>query len=329
MARRASNFCAGIAVGGKSCEPRYSWSMGRLHRGALRALPLLGALVNACAALTGVNDLSELPDAGTSDGGPLSDVPFPENDANTAESTGGDSRFADSTAADGTGGDALEDSTPPDHVDAQPIGPWCATQSPPHTICSDFDEGALDAGWSSVVAVAGATLTEDGTTSTSPPNSLLTTAPPEVADAGPREGRLWATFANVPSVIDLAFDLRPEQLPSGCHGWRIDFDSGYTLRYDVTGSQILESGPTQDGGSYGMSYSLTSNPPVGAWTHVMTHLVLTSPRTISVTMGSGPALTNQPFFAVFQDSPFKLGVGVYLSTGDCQLRYDNVTVDVQ
>jgi hypothetical protein len=277
------------------------------------AAPLAAA---ACTALTGANGLTVCSGeacSGATDADP-GDADLADSGLETASMT--DTAFVDTTGpGDGGSGEA---------------GPWCVVHGTGHTFCADFDEPSLDAGWTTVTAVS-ATLTQDGTTWSSPPFSLDSKTDGTAGSAATQEGRFTKSLPTI-TTLNVAFAVRLDTVDSSCHAVRLDFGD-YSLLLDLGMQGLIEQGPVvdagPDAGGYSTEYPLASLPALHTWSQATIAVQLAPVRHVSIVFDSVMVLSTG-VFSTFTNGSLAVGVGVHTYTkGLCEAHYDNVLIDVE
>jgi hypothetical protein len=294
--------------------------------GFARSVAAFGAGLGfvACAAFSGLSDLSEVacqdPDCGIN----ASDVASLEAGAPPGDAV---REAPDVLAAD------VEDA----HLGDAPVldalaGGWCAGQ-PAHTFCDDFDESPLLSGWDNAEQSGGGALALDGVIYTSPHEALLATVD---LSTPPSQARLVKSFSQASRIV-LAFEGRVDSAPDseqaavasiwGASSHRV------VLQFSVAMLKVDEIGPNPDGGaaSYTDSHVLSVAPQIGAWAHVDFELDIgVTTNSVSISIGGEPA-TVFSLSANFVPGPPTVRLGADVSTasqGGWAMRYDDVTVDL-
>lgn len=304
---------------------RASW------RVALAAASCASALVGACtfeslSGLTGGQpqaDAATAPDAQPDSEGPVdatTDPPEPDAPANMGTDAGRDAAP-----------DARPDGPRPE------AGPWC--QSHAHYFCSDWDEGSLNAQWTTIYSVGegGVALATDA--STSPPASFVAVVPALPSGTTSHQA-LTHQFAVTATSLDLGFDLLIDALDTSTatqptETVAIVFGSGadpYAIQLNlvVGDTQLGQQAPTADGGHVYSGWPFSTQPPMGVWTHYVIHLDLSSSPSASVWMNDAGVVSHA--LTGYVPGNVTLQVGVCYTPGattGTRVHYDNVTLDYQ
>ncbi|HEX8792517.1 MAG TPA: hypothetical protein VF765_16330 [Polyangiaceae bacterium] len=306
-------------------------------RVALAVASFAPALVTACSleslsGLTGgqgAGDAAETPD--------VQAEAAPPDDATTTDGSAMGDAPPDVTM--GPGADAGPDGSRDARADApQPeAGPWCQTHA--HYFCSDWDEGSLNAQWTSVYSVGDGGVALDKTTSTSAPASFVATVPALPAGTTSHQA-LTHQFTFTPKSLDVAFDLRIDALDTSTSAEptetvAIVFGSGanpYALQLNlvVGNTQLGEQRPLDGGGHTYDGWPFSVQPPMGVWTHYVIHMDLSSAPTAAVWMNDAGVVSHA--LTGYVAGAATLQVGVCYTPGattGTQVHYDNVTLDYQ
>lgn len=306
-------------------------------RVALAVASLASAAVAACSleSLSGLtggqgsSDASETPDV-------LAEA------ATTDDATTDTGAMPDAPSADvsmGPGIDAGRDAARDARPDAPPpeAGPWCQTHA--HYFCSDWDEGSLNAQWTSVYSVGEGGVALDKSTSTSAPASFVATVPALPSGATSHQA-LTHQFPVTAKSIDVAFDLRIDALDTSTSAQptetlAIVFDGNsnpYSLQLNlvVGDTQLGEQVPNDAGGHSYAGWPFSSQPPTGVWTHYVLHVDLSSSPSASMWMNDAGVVSHA--LSGYVPGTVTLQVGVCYTPGattGTKVHYDNVTLDYQ
>jgi hypothetical protein len=151
-----------------------------------------------------------------------------------------------------------------------PYAGWCASQSPPHQFCDDFDEGDdVVPPWGALELTAGGSVAVSQEYSSSPPSSLNTIAP--VGGDCP-SGGVALSFSSPFTQATFAFELYWDGNPGLTAGITMN-DVFIGVGADGSSSYLQLSG-----GSTTKEYTFTApSEMTGVWTAV----------SIAVTLGGG------------------------------------------
>jgi hypothetical protein len=165
----------------------------------------VGAAVAACSLAIDTNELVSGEDGGHTDASAMNDVGAdgPKTDGQAPDITL-DAPF-DVPVEVGLDG--------PDAADAPEVGgPFCSTLSPAPTLCSDFDQANLPAGWSSLSQWGSASGTLDSAESKSAPRSLLFVTPALAQSTDQAAAYLLGSFPKPTTELRIELDLFPQTI---------------------------------------------------------------------------------------------------------------------
>lgn len=206
---------------------------------------------------------------------------------------------------------------------------WCEVHGAPYTLCADFD-GALDAGWDSMVFNAGGSITASADAWTSAPFSAHVVTPFQSVKA--LVTGFSRTEAFLPSSAELAFDLSPASAAS------VAGEGGIVLAHIHTDNFSFDYWVGNGGYSLSITYQeapfILAVPAPGASNGSFTRVALTvvfaelGGKVVlsydGVDVGSFPDVqTLDP-----TDSPLTGVVVGHIAFGDAsafESRFDNVT----
>jgi hypothetical protein len=249
---------------------------------------------------------------------------------------------------------APTDGGPVSDAGASPL-PFCSTIDA--DFCSDFDEAPLPENWTTVSATGGASGSENGDASVSPPSSYLAVVPAfPVGDGGitPAGGAVLQRTGLVKGQSRIAFAMRIDQLT---------FTAANALTSSVFVAEYtqgqayklaLEFHPAAGNAvPFGAGLLETTTPAVGppttklddlpnmftaigVWYEVAIDFGIDSadagevPASISVTPANGNTTTKLitltvPLDSVGGDRTFSVGAESLAPVGPVQIRFDNVT----
>jgi hypothetical protein len=297
-----------------------------------------GVAIASCADLDGLAGGSPTSDAGpladvtppadarTSDVGHQPDGPRPTPDATPPDAT------ADATSIPDAAPDASRDA-PVDVADASPLG-FCASLTPAPTFCADFDEGAVDNGWSSSQSSNG-TIALDGTTSTSAPDSFVSTSVTSTANV---IAALFKDFGTSGSAYHLAFDLRVDAVSANAQAvvGQVQLMTSnvldYGLSFIVTATDAsIEESYRSGGTTQYLLTTLASRPVTGQWTRVFID-VTAPPGTVTVHYGATLVLDHQTMPTGSANGIPTLGAGLEIfpttSINPCKVHLDDLTFQI-
>ncbi len=237
------------------------------------------------------------------------------------------------------GADAGRDAAPDARVDgpSPEAGPWC--QSHTHYFCSDWDEGSLNAQWTSIYTVGegGVGLATDA--STSPPASFVAAVPALPSGATSHQA-LTHKFPVTATSLDVSFDLLIDALDTSAatqptETLAIVFDgtsNPYSLQLNLVlgDTQLGQQAPSADGGHSYDGWPFSMQPPMGVWTHYVIHVDLSSTPSASVWMNDAGVVNHA--LSGYVPGTVTLQVGVCYTPGattGTRVPYDNVTLDYQ
>jgi hypothetical protein len=307
-------------------------------------LASLCAIVSGCTLLEPLDNLEGDGAAGAADAPTATDGHTVTDAAGGSDGPAAPDAPVDASvheASPGEGGDALRETSNP--VDA-PVAPdgsvhYCASLSPPPTLCADFDEGtAFDAEFTDKFVASTGHLGSDGAYDKSAPDSLFSSTDPSTPSVD-AFAFLSRTFTGTGSRIELAFDVLVLQTVSGQHAVTAALlvDDSQPTQHQLAlvlgdSNEVEESFTAADGGGIFNDTLLAVSPSVGSWSHV--DMVLSLPqRTVSVTVDGTAALTAAPLDPSWPASgALAVDVGIaYVSgtSGPWSIRYDNVVANPQ
>lgn len=217
---------------------------------------------------------------------------------------------------------------------------WCSMQGL-HFYCADFDEGTATGGWSQVdMATAQGTLGLSPQY-TSPPTSLLTSAPAHAT--GSIEARVDESFPVLPSHVHVEFDmytcgastpgyfeLAKIHVFEPSNGWSGGIDLGTSGGNDY----LLVDTYGDDGGETTQSFQPAPAIATDKWVHVALDAVL-DPTNGSLTLvldhGSTPSVFQTGLRTIWPGAKnAELVLGLYSGGANspaCEVDYDDVVVD--
>lgn len=310
--------------------------MGADWRVALAVASGASAFVAACSleSLSGLTGGESQADGGASTGdGPAPDAqPDGERPVDaTNEPPGADVSMGPADAGADAARDAQADAPRPE------AGPYCQTHA--HYFCSDWDEGSLNAQWTSIYSVGegGVALATDA--STSPPASFVANVPALPSGATSHQA-LTHQFPVTAKSLDVGFDLLIDALDTSSAAQptetvAIVFGSGsnpYAIQLNlvVGDTQLGQQAPTADGGHTYTGWTFSAQPSIGVWTHYVIHLDLSSSPSAAVWMNDAGVVSHTLSGYVAGNVTLQLGV-CYTpgATTGTRVHYDNVTLDYQ
>ena len=236
---------------------------------------------------------------------------------------------SDADVPDQTGGSGGAD------ADAD-AGPFCASLNPAPTLCSDFDQQDLPAGWDGLAQWGGCVAVLDSGASVSAPRSLSITSP-VLGDSEQCASALEGAFPQPTSTLVIELDVYVEVFDSpewvhlvvvqlnGAEG----FDE-IVLRMRTNEASVTEGAILNDGGLLNSGHPVANVPAVGQWSHVRWELSFGGSTAFSNVNVNGTS-SGDSIHAKSFVGPVDLQVGVAGVVGPLQsqvLRFDNIVVDV-
>lgn len=227
----------------------------------------------------------------------------------------------------GPGGGGTDDA-------AAPVGPFCPNE-PPHKLCSDFDTGTVDQGFTSTDFRNGALVALAPDFALSQPNVAAATAKGG-ADA---LGYLVKSFPGPAGNVRVQLEFRAEQEGDDGSGATIlavqaspnhifTFNMGKIAGGDVVGCGIAEFGVSQTPIA---NVNCKFGWGLHQWVHLDVMLTYTPPGGhVTVRLnGSDDLLIDAPIAPpdVTGDYTVSIGVRPYTGTGDHRVLFDNVAID--
>jgi hypothetical protein len=301
------------------------------------AVAMAGASTGAgCSLTTSYDDLvgpSLADDAGRAEGGALP-TGGGAGDAGAAEDGGANDTGSPPTPDTGTPINPAADAAP----DAPVLG-FCASQSPAHLLCDDFDETPPQ-GWNVDTSLGSQGV--DGTASTSSPSSYLFTTQ-TLTNGSVAQIRRFLTIGRTPKSFHLEYDLRIDQRDATAGGgaalasvevYDASAGSAYTLDVAVhpNGSTLEENWQPSGSANTFRETSLTKTPTVGKWVRVGVDATFGVSPTATVTFDGAVVLDR----VALQPSPTSGVTTVYLGVTylkgpatSWKVRYDDVTFDMK
>jgi hypothetical protein len=219
---------------------------------------------------------------------------------------------------------------------------FCASETPRHAFCADFDESADPAsGWTAAQRVNGAIAR--GTGFVSPPAALASQIGAPSADASTASAFLKGELAARASAVRYAFDFRVEDCTAVAGGFYVmagvyvdsAFESLTSLSFDPNGLEVLfaEAAPTSDGGSAASVSSLGSFA-ANVWMHASVELALSSGSHYHVRIrrdddAGAPRDLDRAGGALVSDGliTVQLGLNAIAPYEACRIELDNFTLD--
>jgi hypothetical protein len=176
--------------------------------------------------------------------------------------------------------------------DAAQTQGWCASQSPSHLLCDDFDEP--DAGvvgpWQGIQQSEAGAMSLSDAYSLSPPSSLWAQMGPTSIGAFARLVQTYAT--PLMTSMTFAFDLLTKQpgLPAGTllATVFISLDNGeaYGISMGLMGDAPFI---WEQQGASGIQYDLTTHAAIGAWQRISIQVTWANPPSLTVQLGLADA----------------------------------------
>lgn len=305
-------------------------------RVALAGASCASALVAACSleSLSGLTGGQSSSDAGETDDVLADTAPQVDATADTG-ATDDAPTGADAALDAGRAGDAARDARP--DGPRPEAGPWC--QAHAHYFCSDWDEGSLNAQWTSVYTVGDGGVALDKSAFTSPPASFVATVPALPSGTVSHQA-LTHQFPVTATSVDVGFDLRIDALDTSTstqptETLAIVFDGNsnpYSIQLNlvVGDTQLGEQVPSSSGGHTYDGWPFSVQPPMGEWTHYVIHLDLSSTPSAAVWMNDAGVVSHA--LSGYVPGTVTLQVGICYTPGvttGTQVHYDNVTLDYQ
>ena len=216
---------------------------------------------------------------------------------------------------------------------------FCASQSPAHLLCDDFDETPIQ-GWNLDTVLGSQGV--DGTASTSSPSSYLVTTQ-ALTSSSVAQIRRFLTIGRTPKSFHLEYDLRIDQRDATAGGGAAlasvevsdaSAGSAYTLDVAVhpSGSTLEENWQPSVSVNTFRETSLTKTPTVGKWVRVGVDATFGVSPTATVTFDGAVVLDR----VALQPSPTSGVTTVYLGltylkgpATSWKVRYDDVTFDMK
>jgi hypothetical protein len=286
---------------------------------------LLPVSIVGCSLAIGTDHLVDAKDSGASGGGSgLSGG----TGGGTGSGSGSGGVTSDTGVPDAAGGDSGESDSPPP--------PFCASLTPAPTLCSDFDEVDLPAGWEGITQWGDCGLVVDDQAYASPSRSISFTTL-ALADTEQCAASLDRTLAEPTTSLSIDFDILPQQLFDS--EWlllvlvQLDGVDGVDelhLRIRETYGDVAEDVTYPDGGKAYSNHPLPDVPPVGQWSHIRWELTFTGTTALSSATVNGKTTGDTILSKGFLGpAKVKLGfVGVSGVSGPWAARIDNIVINV-
>jgi hypothetical protein len=283
-----------------------------------RLLFFLSAALTAasCALLPSMDGLSGGTDAGTDAATPI-DGPTTETSADASSD---------------------RDAAPIQDADAA-TGPFCATH-PGHTLCADFDDGAVAKGWTTTDLYGSGAVALDPDF-VSPPSSFLSTVGANNNPNFESSGRLSLDFPKTATGAHVEFDTKRCNATPGSGGVFAMSDllcvtsgskyGGVLLVWNGQGMYGEIASNATDGGVFAFNdLPLTQPVPATATSHVREDAVFGPAGSLKITV-DGTVVVDAKNVAIncYGVATRRLEVGMY-SYGPvpaCASRFDNVLFD--
>ncbi|GAC1576495.1 MAG: hypothetical protein NVS3B20_08050 [Polyangiales bacterium] len=257
-------------------------------------------------------------------------------DSNTAsDSHDANEHDAHSTETNADANDSAADTV----AEESPSVNWCKLQSP-HTICSDFDEGSITAGWTAVIGSDPLLL--DTTASTSKPASLQATILPFAATSATMHNAMLKTLVplatkSVHVEADVLFKASPTAPSNGSLNLlhfgqtnSIGNDSYVHLQVSSAETAVVIYLP---GGEGYRTFTIPAFP--GGWFHLKIDFELGASKKVAVQYDATPPFEVGPMQTLMMGAAeltLHVGLEAFVPAGSTpggSINYDNLIVDLK